>query len=136
MRIVVLTVAFALLTASAFAQNQQIDSYVVKYYAPGAPQPMQQTDAFQASAVQCNQVAPSGGSTVNPNRLIWDDPAVSGRVCIHTIAPGATLLSLPVGNYEATLSANNGAGGSSESNRASFSRQTSPGAPSGFRFIR
>lgn len=131
-------IAALLLTSASAVQAQAptIDSYQVRFYAPGAQQPMQQTENFPVAAVVCNQAPPVSPNTVNPTRYVWDDPAVAGRVCLHQEAQGGTLFALPVGSYEATIAAINTAGSSAESNRAPFSRQNVVAAPTGFKIVR
>ena len=126
--------------ASVFAQSDAT-SYRVNYYNPGATAPMQQTDVFPASEVQCNQAPPVNPSTVNPSRAVWTDVANSTptapKVCGRSFpAVGTVLTAFPVGTYEATLVAINGAGESGESNRASFSRAALPAVRQGFGFTR
>jgi len=135
MRRLVFVLACLLLAVPLSAQTP-ITDYRVRYYAPGATQPLQQDDPFPASAAQCNQAPPTGTNTVNPTRVVWDDPAVAGRVCIYTPAAGGALVSFPLGAYEGTLTAINSVGASGESARAPFSRAAAATAPSGLRFIR
>lgn len=125
----------AALAAAVSAQTAPIDSYENRHYAAGAAAPTQ-TYTFPATATVCNQADPGSGVTVNPTRLIWDDPANPGRVCIHQFAAGSTLFSLPIGNYEGTLIAVNQGGASGESPRAPFSRLGPPSVPSGVRYGR
>lgn len=133
----ILVLAALSLASVATAQNAPITDYLVKYYAPGAPAPLQSTDPFSATAVLCGQAAPaSNTSTVNPTRIVWDDPTTAGRVCIYAPAAGSTLLSFPVGAYEATLTAINVVGPGAESARVPFSRAVVAAAPAGLRFIR
>lgn len=117
------------------AEAQSIDSYRIQYYAPGAAAPMQ-NETFTAAAAQCNQAPISSADTINPSRVSWADPNAAGRTCLYVPPTGATLFSLPVGSYEATLVAINSLGSSGESNRAPFSRAAVPSAPVGFRLIR
>ena len=127
-----------LLVLSVVAWGQTIDSYQILYYAVGATAPLQ-TETFLAPAAVCNQAAPTVTTTVNPTRLIWDDAALAGRVCIAPISqtPTGPLFSLPIGaSYEGTLVAVNAAGNSGESNRAPFSRLAAAAARSGVRFSR
>lgn len=120
----------ALSTTSVFAQD--ITGYRIRYYAPGASAPMQQTDTFPAASVRCDQALPPPGTSVNPGTAYWDDPANAGRACMYTLPTGSALIAFPVGAYEATLTASNAAGESVESNRAPFSRAALPIAPKGF----
>ena len=138
MKLAALLAGMLLLSASLVqAQTAPITDYLVKYYAPGATAPLQSTDPFSATSVLCGQAAPaSTASTVNPTRIVWDDPAIAGRVCIYAPASGATLLSFPVGAYEGTLTGINVVGVGAESARAPFTRAVAAGAPAGLRFIR
>ena len=129
----ILTLAFVALASVASAQS--ITDYAAKYYNVGAPAPVQ-TETFLAAAVSCNQVAPTNTNTVNPTRIYWDDPANTGKVCIYTPTSGAPLLSLPVGSFEGTLTANNQAGSSPESARVPFSKLAAPAVLTGLRFTR
>lgn len=128
-----LLVCLILVPISAAAQT--IDSYQAKYYNAGAPSPVQ-TESFPVSAASCNQAPPVITSTVNPSRVVWDDPANPGKVCIYSAAPSGPLFSIPVGNYEGTLTAINAAGASAESARVPFSRLAVPPVPTGVRVNR
>jgi len=133
MKWTVLGLVVGLLAIGSPSHAQTPSSYQVKYYNVGASQPLQQSDAFPASAAVCNQTAASGGSTVNPKLVVWDDLANAGKVCVYTIPTSGALPSLPTpGSYEGTLTAINAAG-SAESARAPFSRLASPSAPTGLR---
>lgn len=127
----VLAALLLLSIPSIVAAQTPVDSYQIKYYLAGATLPLQQSDTFAASATVCNQARPVAGATVNPTRAVWDDPANAGRVCIWTGTSGV-LGSLPIGSFEATLTALNAAGASAESTRTPFSRLTVPVAPTGF----
>lgn len=115
----------------------QSDSYQLRYYAPGATAPLQSSDIWTTAEIVCNQVPPTVTNSVNPTRVIWDDPANAGRVCIYTVpSVGKTLYSLPVGSYEGTLALTNAAGEGAESARAPFSRAAVPGVLTGVRLVR
>lgn len=129
----ILIALFVLVPSLAFAQNP--DSYRLNYYNQGAPQPLQQSDVFPASAAVCNLEAPANPVNINPTTAVWDDPANPGRVCAFTVGAGGALLSFPVGNYEATLTAINSAG-QAESARAPFSRMAAPPVRTGLRLYR
>jgi hypothetical protein len=124
-----------LLVLSVPVSAQTVESYQIKYYNVGAPAPLQQGDVFLAPAAVCNQTPPATINTVNPTRVIWDDPANVGKVCVYAVPTGGTLPSLPVGTYEGTLTAFNSIG-QAESARAPFSRLSGPAAPTGLRVIR
>jgi len=116
-------------------QAQTIDSYELRYYNVGATQPFQ-VYPMSADTYLCNQTPIVSTITANPTRVEWDDPTASGRVCIYTEVAGGPLLSLPVGNYEATLVAINAFGRSPESNRAPFVLGSLPGVPTTFKVVR
>jgi hypothetical protein len=137
MRIPVLALFVLLLAARVSAQPPAIDSYTLRTYNVGAPQPLQ-TFNFLVAATVCNQTPPPPtSSTVNPTRAVWDDPANAGKVCIWTDAGGGPLFSAPTGaSYEATLTAVNQGGESPETPRAPFARLAPPGGRTGFRVVR
>lgn len=117
---------------------QVISAYPLRIYNVGAASPLSTTD-LQATAVVCNQAAPTTTSTINPTKVLWDDPDNVGKVCIWTDPGTGPLASLPFGatSYEATLSATNTAGTSPESNRAPFSHPgVSPGARTGLKVVK
>ena len=130
-------VLFILLAGSAaFAQGPPT-SYEFRTYVISGPAVAPQPWQFAAMGVVCNQAPPTANaSTVNPTMLVWDDPAVTGRVCRYTFQPTDPLLSFPLGTYEGAVVPFNAAGPGPESNRAPFQRETPPGAPTGFRVIR
>ena len=128
----VLALVLAIVGALSARAQGVAESYQVKYYAPGATAPMQQSDAFPASAVQCGQSPPAAPSVVaNPTRVIWTDPANGGLVCIYTFPPAGALFALPIGSYEGTLTAANSFAASAERARAPFTRADTrpPGVP-------
>lgn len=132
--------ALALLVLPAIAQAQEvvpIDGYRLNIYpGTGAAAPLTFTE-FLSANVTCNQTPPPPGTTINPNKAVWDDAANAGKVCIWTDPGTGPLLALPpVGTFEATLSAYNAAGRSVESNRAPFSRLTPPAVRTGFKIAR
>lgn len=116
----------------AGAQTSPADSYLLAYYNAGATAPLQQSDSFLASAATCNQTPPTL-TTSNPAEAVWNDLLNQGKVCIYVFPPTASILSFPIGNFEATLRAVNAIGTSAESNRAPFTRGTLPAVPSGFK---
>ena len=98
--------------------------------------PQKDTGKGQQLRFPGGQPAPAGdASTVNPTRLVWDDPDMAGMVCIYVAQAGDPLLTFPIGPYEATLVAINDIGPSMESNRAPFSRDAVLAAPTGFRIL-
>lgn len=130
-----LFVLVLLLVWIAPVSAQTIASYTLRTFDVGAPMP-RQTQPIQAPSVTCNLAPTSGGSTINPTHLEWNDTINAGRVC--RVDQSTVLLALPVpGSYEGTLSATDDAGlESAESNRAPFGRRAVPAAPTGFRLVR
>lgn len=110
-------------------------SYQVRYYSVGAQAPIQFQVLLPANFV-CNSTPINSTIIANPNKIVWDDPTASGKVCIYTESPGGTLVSFPVGNYDATLTAINNIGESPESVRAPFVRGDTPGVPTNVQFVR
>jgi hypothetical protein len=134
-------VALAVATP-VMAQTPSIpDTYQIRYYADGATAPLTVSDTFLLTAATCNLTSQPTGSTVNPTRVSWADPVNAGRFCVFTFPATASLLAIPVGDYQGSLVAilstlPAGQNASPESARATFSRQTAPSAPTGFRFVR
>jgi hypothetical protein len=125
-----------LLALAAPVLAQAPTSYTLKIYNAGAPSPVQ-TFVFQATATTCNTTPLTGTSTVNPNKVVWDDVANPGKDCVWTDPGTGPLFSVPTpGTYEGTLAAVNGAGTSAESARAPFSRVALPVVPTGVGLIR
>jgi len=129
-----LPILAVLLLLPSPAVAQAITGYELRVYAPGAAMP-QSTTPFPATAVQCNQPQVTTTNTTNPTRVVWTDPALSGRECIWTFGGGGVIPSLPSGAYEGALLAINDAG-SAESARAPFVRLDVPAAPGGVRLLR
>lgn len=128
-----LVLVASLVARPAFAQAT---SYQANFYNVGASTPVQ-SETFAASAPVCNQAPPPAtASTVNPTRIVFDDKAVAGRVCIFSEATAGPLFSLPVGNYEGTVMAINAAGPGAESGRVPFSRLAPETALTNVRFAR
>lgn len=118
---------------------QGIDKWSVRIYNVGAVAPLFGPLDLLAANVQCNQVAPANTTTVNPNKIIFNDDANVGKVCIWTDPGTGVLTAVPFGAaaYEGTVTATNAAGTSAESSRASFTHPgVLPGVPSGLRFGR
>lgn len=128
-------VVWLVISSPLAAQSPTIDRYEIRYYYAGAAQPVQ-VQPVPAGSYVCN-LPPSLNTVVsNPQFAEWDDPAAQGRACRYVEAPGGPLVSFPIGNYEATLTAFNGTGGSPESNRAPFAVGAVPGAPTKFKVVR
>lgn len=123
------------LLLSVPARAQTIDSYELRYYNVGAPQPFQ-VAAAPAGTYLCNQTPVVSTINTNPTMAEWDDPNASGRVCLYVEVAGGPLLSFPAGNYEATLVAINAFGRSPESTRAPFALGNLPGTPTTFKVVR
>src|SRR5262245_1020479 len=85
------------------ASAQSITAYPLKIYNVGATTPLSTTDLLAANVV-CNQAPPTTTSTIDPTKVIWDDEANAGRLCIWTDPGTGPLASLPFGalTYEAT----------------------------------
>lgn len=135
----VLVAALVLAPLPAAAQNP-ITGYIAQYYNAGAPQPLTQTETIPASAVQCGVtpklVAPAV-STVNPNTILWDDPAnPTSADCKVALGATSVLIGLPIGNYEGVIVPVSAGGNGLASNRAPFSLAPLPPARTGTRFIR
>ena len=125
----------SLLLISTPLAAQTIDSYEIRYYFAGAALPFQLMP-LPAGSYTCNLPPSLNTLTANPILAEWDDPAAQGRACRYVEVPGGPLLSVPIGNYEATWRAFNGTGPSPESNRAPFVVGALPGAPTHFKVVR
>jgi hypothetical protein len=141
MKTIALIIALLLLLAVP-AAAQTIDGYRLNVYPSGAGVAATPTTFFDflSTAVTCNlaPTPPVTGVPVNPSRVEWDDPNVTGRICRWTDDGKGPLFSVPFGgSYEAGLQAFNAAGRGPESNRAPFSRLAAPAsAPTALRLIR
>ena len=129
-----LLAAIVLTAPSAHAQT--IDRWSLKIFNVGATAPLSTTDLLAANVV-CNQAPPPPGPSINPTRVVFDDPLIAGRACIWTDTGTGPLFAVPFGgSYEASLTATNAAGTSGESIRASFTRPgLPPCVPLGFRLV-
>lgn len=127
-------VGFVLMSSVVSAQS--ISKWTVRTYNAGAGTPLQSFDLLAANVV-CNQ-APISGSTVNPDKVVFDDPINAGKVCVWTDPGTGPLFAVPFGgSYEATLTATNSTGTSPESTRSPFTRPGfAPGVPTGLKTIR
>ena len=126
--------ALGLMAGTASAQAT---GYDLQIYVPGAPSP-QSVSPLALTDIVCNLAPPTGTSTVNPTRVLWDDPANVGKVCIWTpsVTAGSPLVLLPNGSYEGTVTVTDAAGTSPPSNRASFSKAPVPAARTGVKLYR
>ena len=128
--------------AASPAAAQTIDGYRLNVYPAGAAPTATPTTFFDflTGAITCNlaPTPPVTGVPVNPSRVEWDDPNVTGRICRWTDDGKGPLFSVPFGaSYEAGLQAFNAAGRGPESNRAPFARLAAPAiVPTGLRLIR
>lgn len=138
-----LLLALALVCLPVFAtpaQAQPIAKWTLAIYLAGGTTPVVPPFDILFPNAACNQADP-GGVTINPLKVVWNDPNVSGKVCIwvdpQTV--GSPLAAVPIGTavYEATLTSTSSAGTTPESARATF---TKPGvilsAPTGLKLVR
>lgn len=125
-----LVACLALIPSILFAQAA--DTYTLRVYAAGGASAQAIT---VLNGVSCNLDRSASSNTTNPNQAEWDDPVTAGKVC-RWVDSGGTLLLLPSGNYEGTLTRTTSDGVSAESSRAPFSIQKPPAAPTGLRFFR
>lgn len=137
---VMITVVTLLLSFAARVTAQPALSYTLKIFNQGAPAPISAT-TIPIASFTCNAVAPVTTNTANPNKIVFDDPANAGKVCLFTDAlPTGPLLGLPFGSgiYVASLVVNNSAGASPDS--ALSPTFTQPGTilpvPTGLRVYR
>jgi hypothetical protein len=130
-----------LMVISASRVEAQITSYRQDVFAagvnPSVGSPVT-SNTYQASAFTCNQVAPAIPATLtNPTRILFDDPANAGRVCLATLS--STLLSaLPNGlGYFSTLVAIDSTGLQSlrSTPTNSFNQQVLPPAPTNVKLL-
>jgi len=135
-----LALGFVLVLAPA-AHAQAITSYTYKIFNQGATAPFT-TASLPATAVVCNTTPKltATGTTVNPTKVAWDDPANPTTAdCVYTDPGTGPLLSLPFGAqaYTSTVAAVNAVGPSADS--ASSNPFSRPGvvvnAPTGLRVI-
>lgn len=132
-------IALILSLLPALAQAQTISSWQLRIYNVGAATPISAPTDLLTANVQCNQNAPSSTNSVNPTRVVFDDPNVAGKVCIWVDPGTGPLSSMPFGasSYEGTLTATNAAGTTLESGRAPFSHPGQvPNVPAGLRLVR
>ena len=131
--VVIFLAAFCAL--SAYSQGAIID-WTVGYYVRGATAPMTST-LIPVAAAQCGQIKQVGFGTVDPTRVVWDDPTDGAKDCIFV---DAALVGTVIGygDLDARMVARNLAGTSSVSNTAQFSRSDPrpPTVPTGLRVVR
>lgn len=141
-RVLVLALVLCGLSTVAFAQTGAVASAQVQYFSPGvdpATGAPVQTTTFVVTAATCNQapVTVPNGTAMNPKRVVWDDAANAGKVCI--VDQAATLVSLPIvsGAYVATMTTTDDRGLVSPRSAASnpFTRALAPTAPKGVKVV-
>ena len=128
----------ALVLVASTASAQSIDKWQLRIYLAGAAVPISSTDLLVAN-VACGLPAPLTGSTINPNKVGWDNVAPGSGFCRWDDPGTGVLNSLPFGaaSYDATLVAVNGTLVSAESAKATFTRPgVTPAAPTGLRVVR
>lgn len=115
---------------------QTISRWDFKIFNAGAQGPLS-TTAIPLASAQCNLTqGASGGSTVNPTDLWWNDPVNAGKFCHYVSQPTDPLIAMPItGNpLEGALAAVSTTGMLSvDSVRAPFTKPgTAPAVPTGF----
>ena len=124
-----------ILSIPVVVQAQTITSHSVRFYNTGASQPLQ-TNSLQSSAFTCGQTRATG-ATLNPTRIVYNDPANQVLDCVYNDPGTGPISSTPTGvNLEATLTNINSIGESPESNRAPFLKGNLPPAPGGLRLYK
>lgn len=104
--------AMSLWTVAAYAQSNTFYRVFIK----NGSTVVSFTDISLGSFV-CNQDINPGWSTTNPNKIAFDDPTNSGKVCIYTDPGNGPLSALPFGAtvYTATIADGNPVGVGPES---------------------
>ncbi len=107
-RLVCTLTLLILALAAAPASAQAVTSYTFKISNQGAPAPLSVT-VLPAAGFVCNSLPPPAPVGVNPLFILFDDPALAGKVCVYTDSGAGPLLALPFGSgiYTATLAATN-----------------------------
>jgi hypothetical protein len=131
---------FALLTLFALAtpaSAQTISQWTARIYLAGATGPISTTTLLPANVV-CGLPLQPVGTTVNPNKIQFDDPVTPLAYCVWTDPGTGLLASTPFGGtYEGTLTATNSVATSAESARAGFTHPgLPPGVPTSLRLVR
>lgn len=96
----ILAALFLFIAVPTFAQTGAITSYRVQFYQPGvdpvAGAPFATAGPYQVTSVACNQApAPTTGAVVNPRRIVFDDNANAGKLCV--ISAPEVFAAMPVG---------------------------------------
>lgn len=140
-RTLLLMLACLGMASAVSAQSQTPPVSHVRVVVTGGVSPV--TNDLPIASIACNQTppAPTTGTVHNPTKVIYDDPAVAGKVCIYTDtgAPPSPLLALPFGGtvYTATAAFIYGTAGPGPFSAVSnpFDHPGVPGttAPTGFR---
>jgi hypothetical protein len=144
LRIMVLALTLGSFAAAADAQT--ITSGIFQVYTNTTPPVAvgtQTTIPIGGAGFVCNQALPTGTpSTVNPTRIVADDPATPGKACIYTDPGTGPLASLPFGPtlYTGSLRWVNGSGINSPEAFDTIPPFSHPGqaaaAPTGLQVIR
>jgi hypothetical protein len=124
----------SLMFFASVAHAQPITKWTARTYNVGAPSPVVGPIDLLAANQTCNvDPATVVPTPTNPLKLVWDDTANPGKVCVYADPGNGPLLATAYGgNYETTLTATNSAGTSLESARAPFTHPgVAPSAPTG-----
>lgn len=102
---------FAPFALPAHAQTGAIASYRVQFYQPGvdpvAGAPFTIAGPYAVTSVACNQPAPAPivGAVVNPRRIVFDDVANVGKVCVISAPEVFAAMPIGPGPFTATATA-------------------------------
>lgn len=95
------TLLLLLLAVPVLAQTGAVVSYRVQFYQPGVDPavgaPFTIAGPYAVTSVACNQPAPAltTGAVVNPRRIVFDDTANVGKVCV--ISAPEVFAAMPIG---------------------------------------
>ncbi len=135
--IIILSIVAITTSCYSLAYSQTYPAWELFIYERGTDNQIDNGYGFNVNLVTCNQDPPDPNlPNLNPTRIVFDDKDNAGKVCWHVAVPGAPLLNLPDGLYDAGLIEHNQFGASVESVRAPFAVGQSPDAPSGLRLVR
>lgn len=95
----VLLVALVVLASVRPAAAQTPDRWTVKHYAAGATAPISPGTDLLVANVQCNLLSGPGpaATTVNPDKIFFNDPFNANRFCVWTDPGTGLLASVPLG---------------------------------------